>query len=389
MRFFLHLIYNYVYHISRFSAFTLCPAGERSGTQDLQEGTMRMKNTIRKRFLSAVLAAIMCLSNFNTFALAEDYTGDITEEVYDLGELSGFTDEEYPDDILNAAGLQSLVDPDGEDEGEAEEDEPGEDEENADEDESGEGEENAEEDEENDAESEPVHLSVVLDSWTYADDKAINPVEEDEDSFAIDLSELSDGEEVSFVLKYSIPDGEEDSTDSQDFKIVLNTSLILSKDAKNDQREPLEKNDENNITIPVTLAPGETEGKMTLYFTASESEDTQTISVDGRTYDITMPERQAMEQHPAVTLKVDSKSDSDGKFDLSGAADGSVVSFVPEYAFSDISSLKADDFFYINRLNHKFCGISDSSRSSVGSYRIASERNIRHQDIRIPVCEES
>ena len=40
-------------------------------------------------------------------------------------------------------------------------------------------------------------------------------------------------------------------------------------------------------------------------------------------------------------------------------------------------------------LNHKFCGISDSSRSSVGSYRIASERNIRHQDIRIPVCEES
>ena len=41
------------------------------------------------------------------------------------------------------------------------------------------------------------------------------------------------------------------------------------------------------------------------------------------------------------------------------------------------------------RLNHKFCGISDSSRSSVGSYRIASERNIRHQDIRIPVCEES
>ena len=42
-----------------------------------------------------------------------------------------------------------------------------------------------------------------------------------------------------------------------------------------------------------------------------------------------------------------------------------------------------------NRLNHKFCGISDSSRSSVGSYRIASERNIRHQDIRIPVCEES
>ena len=44
---------------------------------------------------------------------------------------------------------------------------------------------------------------------------------------------------------------------------------------------------------------------------------------------------------------------------------------------------------YKFRLNHKFCGISDSSRSSVGSYRIASERNIRHQDIRIPVCEES
>ena len=32
--------------------------------------------------------------------------------------------------------------------------------------------------------------------------------------------------------------------------------------------------------------------------------------------------------------------------------------------------------------------VSDSSRSSVGSYRIV-ERNIRHQDIRIPVCEES
>ncbi len=45
--------------------------------------------------------------------------------------------------------------------------------------------------------------------------------------------------------------------------------------------------------------------------------------------------------------------------------------------------------FEEKRLNHKFCGISDSSRSSVGSYRIASERNIRHQDIRIPVCEES
>ncbi len=46
-------------------------------------------------------------------------------------------------------------------------------------------------------------------------------------------------------------------------------------------------------------------------------------------------------------------------------------------------------FFKKRWLNHKFCGISDSSRSSVGSYRIASERNIRHQDIRIPVCEES
>ena len=46
-------------------------------------------------------------------------------------------------------------------------------------------------------------------------------------------------------------------------------------------------------------------------------------------------------------------------------------------------------FQYLFWLNHKFCGISDSSRSSVGSYRIASERNIRHQDIRIPVCEES
>ena len=46
-------------------------------------------------------------------------------------------------------------------------------------------------------------------------------------------------------------------------------------------------------------------------------------------------------------------------------------------------------FLYKKGLNHKFCGISDSSRSSVGSYRIASERNIRHQDIRIPVCEES
>ena len=52
------------------------------------------------------------------------------------------------------------------------------------------------------------------------------------------------------------------------------------------------------------------------------------------------------------------------------------------YSYAQISS-------YYFRLNHKFCGISDSSRSSVGSYRIASERNIRHQDIRIPVCEES
>ena len=40
-------------------------------------------------------------------------------------------------------------------------------------------------------------------------------------------------------------------------------------------------------------------------------------------------------------------------------------------------------------LNHKFCGIQDSARNYDGSYRIVSERNIRHQDIRIPVCEES
>ena len=52
-------------------------------------------------------------------------------------------------------------------------------------------------------------------------------------------------------------------------------------------------------------------------------------------------------------------------------------------------ALNAITNYYFFRLNHKFCGISDSSRSSVGSYRIASERNIRHQDIRIPVCEES
>lgn len=50
---------------------------------------------------------------------------------------------------------------------------------------------------------------------------------------------------------------------------------------------------------------------------------------------------------------------------------------------------KVIEFAKTEWLNHKFCGISDSSRSSVGSYRIASERNIRHQDIRIPVCEES
>ena len=53
------------------------------------------------------------------------------------------------------------------------------------------------------------------------------------------------------------------------------------------------------------------------------------------------------------------------------------------------SGVELSVFFQKRRLNHKFCGISDSSRSSVGSYRIASERNIRHQDIRIPVCEES
>ena len=52
-------------------------------------------------------------------------------------------------------------------------------------------------------------------------------------------------------------------------------------------------------------------------------------------------------------------------------------------------SVSRKGIFGKKRLNHKFCGISDSSRSSVGSYRIASERNIRHQDIRIPVCEES
>ena len=67
-------------------------------------------------------------------------------------------------------------------------------------------------------------------------------------------------------------------------------------------------------------------------------------------------------------------------------------------AYSAIIPLGKNELEYLkNRLmypekfwlNHKFCGISDSSRSSVGSYRIASERNIRHQDIRIPVCEES
>ena len=55
--------------------------------------------------------------------------------------------------------------------------------------------------------------------------------------------------------------------------------------------------------------------------------------------------------------------------------------FVESYSYYTV--------FNIFGLNHKFCGISDSSRSSVGSYRIASERNIRHQYIRIPVCEES
>ena len=57
------------------------------------------------------------------------------------------------------------------------------------------------------------------------------------------------------------------------------------------------------------------------------------------------------------------------------------------YYFFDKNGIQR--YGWKKRLNHKFCGISDSSRSSVGSYRIASERNIRHQDIRIPVCEES
>ena len=63
------------------------------------------------------------------------------------------------------------------------------------------------------------------------------------------------------------------------------------------------------------------------------------------------------------------------------AVDDTVMMFSPK--------VKDGDALKKYWLNHKFCGISDSSRSSVGSYRIASERNIRHQDIRIPVCEES
>ena len=58
---------------------------------------------------------------------------------------------------------------------------------------------------------------------------------------------------------------------------------------------------------------------------------------------------------------------------------------LPKYLFYVVKYMNLEKYW----LNHKFCGISDSSRSSVGSYRIASERNIRHQDIRIPVCEES
>ncbi len=41
------------------------------------------------------------------------------------------------------------------------------------------------------------------------------------------------------------------------------------------------------------------------------------------------------------------------------------------------------------RLNHFSCGILDFSHNYAGSYRITSRRNIRHQDIHIPVCEES
>lgn len=62
---------------------------------------------------------------------------------------------------------------------------------------------------------------------------------------------------------------------------------------------------------------------------------------------------------------------------------------IKDYVEEDIKKKEILNILEKFWLNHKFCGISDSSRSSVGSYRIASERNIRHQDIRIPVCEES
>ena len=69
---------------------------------------------------------------------------------------------------------------------------------------------------------------------------------------------------------------------------------------------------------------------------------------------------------------------------------GEILSEVSNENQEEIATiLEQTDKLDFLRLNHKFCGISDSSRSSVGSYRIASERNIRHQDIRIPVCEES
>ena len=64
----------------------------------------------------------------------------------------------------------------------------------------------------------------------------------------------------------------------------------------------------------------------------------------------------------------------------------SEILLVREKGYENTEIIEKSEKFW---LNHKFCGISDSSRSSVGSYRIASERNIRHQDIRIPVCEES
>lgn len=39
-------------------------------------------------------------------------------------------------------------------------------------------------------------------------------------------------------------------------------------------------------------------------------------------------------------------------------------------------------------LNHKTCGIWDSSHNPFGSYPIALGRNIHHLDNRIPACEE-